>query len=227
MPDLEGNESKYNLDGQVQHKLEFIRQYVPKDVKIHLIGHSIGAWMTLELLKIPEIKSQIHQCYLLFPTIEHMAASSNGWVYINIVQRFWLFLNLLITIFSKLPTVCQVLIIYMYFFMMGIPRYFVGTALKYSRPTVLRKIVYLADDEMERVIEPDLALLEANQKILKLYYGASDGWAPVKYCHRMQERVPGLDAQVDIYQYSHAFVLRSSIEMGKLVSGWIMQNRVN
>lgn len=225
VPPLEGNESKFGLDGQVQHKLDFIRQYVPNGVKIHLIGHSIGAWMVLELLKIPEIKSQIHHAYLLFPTIEYMRASPNGWLYTNFVQRFWFILRLIIAIYSKLPTIIQILIIYMYFFVMNIPRFFIGTALKYSRPSVLQKIVYLADEEMERVVEPDYDVLEQNERILKLYYGTTDGWAPVKYCHRLQERIKGLDAELDIYQFSHAFVLRSSIEMGKLVGGWILRNR--
>lgn len=225
MPPLEGNEVKFNLDGQVQHKLEFIKQYVPHDVKIHLIGHSIGAWMVLQLLKLPEIKPKIHHAYLLFPTIEHMRETPNGWIYTNIVQRFWFILSLIITIFSKLPLVAQVLVINIYFFVMNIPRHFTGTALKYSRPSVLQKIVYLADEEMERVVEPDYEVLKENQHILKLYYGTTDGWTPVNYCHRLQERINGLDAEVDIYKFAHAFVLRSSVEMGKLVGGWILRNR--
>lgn len=119
----------------------------------------------------------------------------------------------------------QIMIIYMYFFVMSIPRHFVGTALKYSRPSVLRKIVYMADEEMDQIIEPDYDVLKANVHRLKLYYGASDGWSPVNYCHRLRERVPGLDASIDIYQFAHAFVLRSSPEMGKLVGDWISQNR--
>lgn len=225
VPPLLGNESKYGLDAQVQHKAEFIRQYVPNNVKIHLIGHSVGAWMILELLKIPDIKSRIHRGYLLFPAIEHMRTSPNGWIYRNVVQRFWMLLNLIITIFSKLPVIAQLMFIYLYFFVMNIPNHFVGTALKYSRPSILRKIVYLADEEMDRIVEPDYTVLEDNANILKLYYGASDGWAPVKYCHRLKERVAGLDAQVDIYRYAHAFVLRSSTEMGRLVGQWILENR--
>lgn len=225
VPPLEGNEAKFGLAGQLQHKIEFIRTYVPRDVKIHLIGHSIGAWMLLELLKVPDLKDRIHHGYLLFPAIEHMRDSPNGWIYTNVVQRFWTLLTFIINVFAKLPTIVQIMIIYAYFFIMSIPRHFVGTALKYSRPTVLQKIVFLADEEMDQVVEPDYAVLEANVHRLKLYYGATDGWSPVNYCTRICERVPGLDASVDIYRYAHAFVLRSSVEMGKLVGGWIAANR--
>lgn len=225
IPALEGNEAKYGLAGQLEHKAEFIRQYVPRGVKVHLIGHSIGAWMLLELLKIPDIKDRIHHGYLLFPAIEHMRDSPNGWIYTHVVQRFWMLLAFIINVFAKLPQFAQIMIIYMYFFVMSIPKHFVGTALKYSRPSVLHKIVYLADEEMKQVIEPDYEVLKANVHRLKLYYGSSDGWSPVSYCHRLCDKVPGLDASVDIYKYAHAFVLRSSVEMGKLVGGWISQNR--
>lgn len=39
------------LQGQIQHKLAFIRQFVPPDVRIILIGHSIGCYMILHMLE--------------------------------------------------------------------------------------------------------------------------------------------------------------------------------
>lgn len=84
----------------------------------------------------------------------------------------------------------------------------------------------MANDEMKRVCEADYDHIEQNKNILKFYYGATDGWTPVKYCQQLKEKVPNIDAQIDIYQFSHAFVLRSSIEMGKLVGGWILQNKI-
>lgn len=53
-------------------QVEFIRNNIQPDVKIHLIGHSIGAYMALQLLKIDDISKQIQHCYALFPTIEYM-----------------------------------------------------------------------------------------------------------------------------------------------------------
>lgn len=206
-------------------KVEFIRKYIPSDVKIHLVCHSIGSWVALELLKVPDINSRIHKCYMLFPTFERMAESPNGWIYTKLFQRGWPLIFYLPIIFSYLPTILRVCFIYLYFFIFSIPSYFVGTALKYIRPPVIRKIVFLADEEMERVVEADYDHIERNKNRLKLYYGATDGWTPIHYCKQLKERIADIDAQVDVNGYAHAFVLRSSVEMGKLVAGWIAENR--
>nr|XP_036228254.1 lipid droplet-associated hydrolase isoform X2 [Bactrocera oleae] len=51
VPCLKGNEKIFDLDGQLYHKKEFIQRFVPRNTKIHLIGHSIGAWMSVCLTR--------------------------------------------------------------------------------------------------------------------------------------------------------------------------------
>lgn len=47
----------FGLQGQVEHKLKFLRKYVPKDVKLILIGHSIGSYIALKIMKqSPELE---------------------------------------------------------------------------------------------------------------------------------------------------------------------------
>ncbi|NP_001269653.1 lipid droplet-associated hydrolase isoform f [Homo sapiens] len=53
----------YGLNGQIEHKLAFLRTHVPKDMKLVLIGHSIGSYFTLQMLKrVPELP-------LMLPTL--------------------------------------------------------------------------------------------------------------------------------------------------------------
>lgn len=179
--------------------------------------------MALELLKYPDIKAKIQHCYLVFPTIERMAASSNGFWFTKVLNPLWFLLRFFIIVFAKLPVVIQIFIISVYFFVMSIPRTFLGTALKYSRLSIMEKVVYLANEEMRIVVNADIANISENKKLLKFYYGANDGWTPKKYCNQLIERVPGIDAQIDIYNIAHAFVLRSSTEMGKLVGKWVLE----
>lgn len=124
---------------------------------------------------------------------------------------------------SHLPTIIPVCLVYLYFFVFSIPNQLIGTTLKYIRPTILSKIVFLADEEMERVQAPDYEHIKENVKLLKFYYGSTDGWTPVDHFRRLIENVPGVDAQVDIHEIAHAFVLRSSVEMGNIVAGWIQE----
>lgn len=215
----------FNLDAQIQHKINFIQTYVPEDVKIHLIGHSVGAWMVLELMKIEEIKAKIQHSYLLFPTIEGMAKSPNGFLFTKIIQPLWFILRIVIILFNKCPKIFQAFILFIYFFIMSIPKHFMGTALKYSNINIMEQVLFLADEEMKRIVTADVSTIHENRSIIKFYYGASDGWSPIKYYQQLRNNIPDVDAEIDIYQMDHAFVLRSSVQMGKLVGSWIAQKQ--
>lgn len=77
-------------------QVAFIKQYVPKDAKLHLVGHSIGSWCILQLLKDQEIAKQVVRCYLLFPTIERMAETPNGKFLTNFVSLIYIYLYFMI-----------------------------------------------------------------------------------------------------------------------------------
>uniref|UniRef100_A0A336LZP8 Lipid droplet-associated hydrolase n=1 Tax=Culicoides sonorensis TaxID=179676 RepID=A0A336LZP8_CULSO len=222
VPDLYENERIFDLQGQVYHKRAFIEQYVPKDVKIHLIGHSIGAYMILELLKVPEIKRQIVKSYMLFPTIERMAASPNGRFFTKFFPWATKIALLFYTLFALLPNQIKIFVIYLYFMLLRIPKTFLGTADKYSRPHVVEKVLHLAVDEMNKVKDLDVEHIKANKDLLKFYYGASDGWTPVQYFYDLKEKIPDIDAELCQRGIAHAFVLRSGPEMGYIVADWIL-----
>ncbi|XP_070091964.1 lipid droplet-associated hydrolase isoform X4 [Equus caballus] len=55
-PNAQEVEDIYGLCGQVEHKLAFLRTHVPKEMKLVLIGHSIGCYISLQILKLaPEL----------------------------------------------------------------------------------------------------------------------------------------------------------------------------
>lgn len=227
VPPLQGSESLFELENQIKHKIEFIEQYVPANVKIHLMGHSIGAWMVLQMLKNENIKKRIQKCYLLFPTVERMVESGNGWVFVNLVLPAYIVLGFFITFFARLPVFVRIFCLHIYFWLFSIPNHFIGTALKYSKPCVMEKVVFLAKDEMAKVRGLDREIVRENVGILKFYYGSRDGWVPVKYFEDLKRDIPNVDATVDKNNIEHAFVLRSSVQMGAIVANWIMENKVS
>lgn len=83
----------------------------------------------------------------------------------------------------------------------------------------------MADQEMVRVREIDIDIIARNKHRIKIYYGAIDGWTPLTYYNQLKERIPDVDASVDDRQINHAFVLRSSVEMGIIVAEWISKKR--
>lgn len=110
-----------------------------------------------------------------------------------------------------------------FFWIRSIPSEFMETILMHIRPSVLSKIVYMATDEMETVKEPDYAIIEKNIKRLTFLYSTTDGWTPITYFERLTGRFPGINAQITD-KHDHAFVLKSSINMGALVAEWIQKN---
>jgi len=87
----------YNLEGQIEHKAEFINRFVPPGTKIHLIGHSVGCYIILKMLKKKMLNHQVHMSYLLFPAIENIGDSPNGKFFRYIKQQHK-FLNSSMTI---------------------------------------------------------------------------------------------------------------------------------
>ncbi|XP_053957209.1 lipid droplet-associated hydrolase [Anastrepha ludens] len=221
VPYLKGNENKFDLDGQLQHKKEFIQRFVPTNVKIHLVGHSIGAWMVLQLLEHANIRERIKKCYLLFPTLERMLDSSNGWNFSKIGVPLYTTLGFLIPLFNRLPKVMQTFAVQFYFWLLNIPKSFIDTALEYCKAPVMEKVIFLAKDEMSRVRDLDRHLIEKHLALLKLYYGTTDGWVPVEYYNELCAQFPEIDAELDKECINHAFVLRHSKPMSRIVSKMI------
>ena len=77
----EGSESThrdwFNLEDQIEHKLAYIREHASDKDSLYLVGHSIGSWMVLQLMKRLD-PSRVKKILLLFPTIEKMGTTPNG-----------------------------------------------------------------------------------------------------------------------------------------------------
>jgi len=79
----------FTIDGQVNHKIEFIDKYIPDGVNLHFIGHSIGAKICVELVKRYKERNNAH-AYLLFPVIQRFAESPYGkivWPFIGPLRK--------------------------------------------------------------------------------------------------------------------------------------------
>ncbi|XP_065155772.1 lipid droplet-associated hydrolase [Atheta coriaria] len=220
MPRLEGNSDLYNLKGQIAHKIAFVKQYVPSDARVHILGHSIGAYMCTNMLDDP----RIHKAYLLFPTIERMADSPNGRFYVRFVQRIQTILLILSYLFSLLPQIIRNLVGVVILYLGGFDRAFLQPMLTLSSPSVARKVMFLADDEMASVRQRNDALIKAHQDKIVGYYGQTDGWTPIKYYEDIRRDIPGVQVQLASKEFEHAYVLKHSREVAMVISDLIRAN---
>ncbi|XP_066583181.1 lipid droplet-associated hydrolase [Prorops nasuta] len=214
----------YDMTGQLQHKTEFIKKYIPANAKVHLIGHSIGAWFSINLLKDSIVRDKIAKCYLLFPTIEHMAKSPNGRFLTSIARRIFNCLLYLAWLFSFLPISLQYYCVRLYGIFFGIPAKSINAVLTLINPNVLTRVFRLAKEEMTRVKDMDHDLISQNANKIWMYYGTTDGWTPVSYYENMKKDHPNVEAELCKKGISHSFVLKHEEEMGHIVADVINRN---
>lgn len=211
----------YNLNGQLRHQIEFIKEYVPKDAKLHIICHSIGSWFTLKHLEDEEFAKRVVKCYLLFPTIEYMAETPSGTFLNTFLPIFSPVLLLLAWIFSFFSKSIQRILILTFGIFFGITSESVDPVLHLLNPLVLNRVIKLAREELKTVREINHKVIEKYSDKLFVYYGASDGWTPITYYERFKNKFPTVDAELCTRGFRHAFVLTNSKDVGIMIGSMI------
>lgn len=113
--------------------------------------------------------------------------------------------------------------IMIFFWIRSYPQEHVRSALTYIQPKVISKIVHMADDEMDKVVEPNYKLIEDNKQRLTFFYSTTDGWTPRDHYDRLVSQISDVKAQITD-KFDHSFVLKSSYNMGALLAEWIQNN---
>lgn len=203
----------FSLEDQVQHKLAYLDESVSPCSQLIVIGHSIGCYVVLQMLK------QIHpdrvkKVFLLFPTMERIAESRNG-------QRYYLFYSgmlkkLLVFIAGILSIILPQVLRKM---MLGrflrkiessIRSHFVEGAMNVISASGSYNILSMAHQELQEVVHLEASMLQRHGHKVVLYYGVKDRWVPDDVYSITKERFPLCDVVLCDKGCKHAFVERIS-----------------
>lgn len=211
----------FGLNGQIEHKLAFLRKLVPRETSLVLVGHSIGCYVILEMMKRnPELK--VLKAVLLFPTIERMAQTPQGKVMTPVLCHMRYVAYLPLFLLSLLPDTIKASLIKLV--LGGI------SSLDSSviQPTVgllsgdsAANAMYMGGQEMRKVLERDNITIKKNLDKLIFYYGATDHWCPVQYYHDIKQDFPHGDFRLCENGFRHAFVLDAGRDVAKMMVEWI------
>lgn len=211
----------FGINGQIQHKLSFLREHVPRETPLVLIGHSIGCYIILEMMKRdPQLK--VLKAVMLFPTIERMAQTPQGRVLTPVICQMRYVAYLPVFLLSLLPERLK----------NGLVRLVLGgiRSLDQSivKPTVgllsgdcAANAMYMGGQEMKKVLDRDNATIKKHLNKLTFYYGATDHWCPVQYYQDIKRDFPDGDFRLCESGYRHAFVLDTGAEVAQMVVDWI------
>ncbi|XP_032355766.1 lipid droplet-associated hydrolase isoform X2 [Etheostoma spectabile] len=211
----------FGLNGQIEHKLSFLRQHVPRETSLVLVGHSIGCYIILNMMKQnPELK--IIKAIALFPTIERMAQTPQGKVMTPVLCHMRYVAYLPLFLLSLLPEELKASLIKLVF---GGIRSLDHTVVQ---PTVgllsgdcAANAMYMGGQEMRNVRERDNRTIKKNLEKLIFYYGATDHWCPVEYYYNIKQDFPHGNFRLCENGFRHAFVLDAGREVAKMVFEWI------
>uniref|UniRef100_A0A671QY45 Lipid droplet-associated hydrolase n=2 Tax=Sinocyclocheilus anshuiensis TaxID=1608454 RepID=A0A671QY45_9TELE len=217
-------EDVFGLNGQIEHKLTFLRKHVPRDTNLLLIGHSIGCYIILEMMKRdPELK--VVKAVMLFPTIERMAYSPQGKVMTPVLCRLRYTFYLPIFLLSLLPERLKVSIVHLALR----NSYAVDTSIIPATVSLINvdcaaNGMYMGSQEMRLVVERDNITIRQHLSKLIFYYGATDHWCPVQYYRDTRKDFPEGDIRLCERGIRHAFVLDAGEEMANMTAEWIFDD---
>ncbi|XP_072354972.1 lipid droplet-associated hydrolase isoform X1 [Scyliorhinus torazame] len=220
MEDIE-LEDVFGLNGQIEHKLTFLRKNVPKDIKLVLIGHSIGCHMILEMMK-REPKLQVLKAVLLFPTIERMAESPQGKLMTPVLCKLRFLMYVPIYFLSFLPeSVKASLVRWALQGRQSLDEATVSATLNLFNVDCAANAMYMGSQEMMQVMQRDDSTIRRCLDKLIFYYGSNDHWCPIKYYEDMKRSFP--DGIIHLCQKGirHAFVLDANREMAEMLIDWL------
>ncbi|XP_004696115.1 lipid droplet-associated hydrolase [Echinops telfairi] len=209
----------YGLCGQTEHKLAFLRTHVPKEMKLVLIGHSVGCYISLQMLRrAPELP--VIRSLMLFPTIERMAETPKGKFVTPLLCWLQYVLRVLCYIlFKPIPEFIKSFLVRFMLKVNNLPKECFSLSL--LEPFCLANAVYLGAQEMEQIVKRDDEIIKKHLSKLTFYYGTIDHWCPIEFYNDLKKDFPEGDIRLCEKKMRHDFILRWSQEMAELVADWL------
>lgn len=216
-------EDFYQIDGQVKHKINFVRDHIPPETPLILVGHSIGAYIILRMMTTFD-KDRIPMSALLFPTVERMATSPKGSVVTPMLRYLgWIATWSIYPVYYLIPESIQQWLTKWYFGQKNVPKCAIKATMKLIDPWAVAHAINMGKSEMAKVVHADHDVIRANLHRLMFYYGTTDDWCPVSYYQDMMKMHPTGDIRLDTRKMDHAFCLESSVEMAKILWPWLTE----
>ncbi|KAF7339800.1 Lipid droplet-associated hydrolase [Mycena venus] len=207
--------SEYGLSVQVESAIEAVDaiRAAYGNAKIILSGHSVGAWIAMQVLKARS--SDISQLFLLCPTLTHIEDTPNG------RRLSWLFRSPLPSVISWLSYLTRPLPLSLLFRNWPITQITVLRSLLNSRATIFA-CLSMAHEEMGTIHELDVGLLDEHRHRIYLYYAAKDDWVSTHKAKITRLYLPGEAVRVvDNANVPHAFCITHSAEVASQCSRWL------
>ena len=207
----------YSLENQIVHKVAYIRDQASDKEALYLVGHSIGCYMILQMLKQLS-PDRVKRGIFLFPTIEKMSQTPNGRRLYPLFTTLRFPFSSVIGLISWLPISVKQFILRGYFHTTPSDHVeHITQAVINIDGKGMHNILCMAHQEVEEVSELPLEIIHEHIDKLVFYYGVGDKWTLENFYEEMVNRFPDKDINLCTGGHPHAFVLTASHEMADFV----------
>lgn len=192
----------------VEHKVDFIDNVIPEDVEIILMGHSIGTFIGLQVMRLIEKRDRIRHCFMLMPVLEKFAQTP-GWRSMSLMLHFRFFFYIVMMVLSLLKDEIVVRMMPHVIPDMSTsrtPECMYEGVLQLVNWRVIRNMLTLSRDESKQVQERDDLFLHKNLDKFSLFYAIDDRWAPLSLYRGLKRRFPACYTDL-MDSVTHAFVM--------------------
>ncbi|XP_021313776.1 lipid droplet-associated hydrolase isoform X1 [Sorghum bicolor] len=197
----------FSLYEQIDHKVDFIEQELQhSEQPIVLVGHSIGAYIGLEVFK--RFQNKIIFFVGLYPFLK-MNKSSVTQSAIGYIARSSLLSKLVSSsaslIGSLRPSITR-----------GIVRRFLGPSWSVTavdavcchllRYNTVRNVLLMAMTEFQKLTEePDWTFIRAQEEKMAFLFGVDDHWGPLSHLEEISKHAPRVTLSVETEGHTHGY----------------------
>ncbi|KAF8642135.1 hypothetical protein HU200_067394 [Digitaria exilis] len=197
----------FSLHEQIDHKVDFIEQELQhSETSIVLVGHSIGAYIGLEVFKRFPNKIQMFVGLYPFLKLNKNSVTQSAIGYIARSSLLSKGVSLFASFIGSLqPSVTR-----------GIVRRFLGPSWSVTAVDVacchllkyhtVRNVLFMAMTEFQKLTEePDWTFVRANEGKLAFLFGVDDHWGPLSHFEEISKRAPGVTLTVETEGHTHGY----------------------
>lgn len=197
----------FSFQEQIDHKIDFIRQELESvKVPIILVGHSIGSYISLELLK--KFSDKVVYCIGLYPFLTLNQQSTKQ----SLIGK--------LAASSVLSATASFLIASLRLLPMSAARLLVSKSIgaSWSDTAVqatcthlrqyhtMRNVLFMAKSEFrELAAEPDWDFMRENQSKLAFLFGIDDHWGPLQLFEEISKQAPHTSLSIEREGHTHGF----------------------
>lgn len=180
----------------VDDQIRFIEDFIPPEVEIILIGHSIGTFIATEVMKVSESRNRFVHTVLMMPVLQNLRSTPGAYV-VRILSHVSYVLYAGIFLLSLLPhklikrmfgSMCDLL--------WDTSDCSVDALIELVDVSSVRNAITLAMDEFNQVQDLDERFLSANLKRLSFVFAEVDEWVPRKAVANFMHVFPEADAVI-------------------------------